>query len=202
MTERFNLIPKRFRPAVYSTVALAGLAAAACGGAGAKTENGDIPTQPAASATVEAPKVEPTKDPSKVVIYGQEFTLQELQAKYPRLPDMSLIGKSPLPADVKALLDVLIEKKLIPSPESSPLIYINLELGSPPGASPLLPTATYGARESFFGRLAVAYLDDRCNPFPAECRSYLEKWTEFAKRDFPQQFSPASFEIPKSYRDK
>ena len=59
------MIPKRFRPAVYSTVALAGLAAAACGGAKAETENGDN-SSPTATVKVEPTvKIEPTAIPTE-----------------------------------------------------------------------------------------------------------------------------------------
>ena len=66
MTERnINIIPKKLRPVVYSLVALGSLAAAACGGAGAKTENGDI-SSPTATAKVEPTvKIEPTAIPTE-----------------------------------------------------------------------------------------------------------------------------------------
>jgi hypothetical protein len=86
MTERFNPIPKRLRPVVYSTVALAGLAAAACGGtAEGKSTNGTGKSvqsvgieQPTATATAVPPTPEPTATPVPLVI--PDVTKSKLQA--------------------------------------------------------------------------------------------------------------------------
>lgn len=78
MTERFNPIPKRFRPFVYGGLTIVGLAAAACGGsAKANNENPtQIPTQPVAT---EAPKASPTPELSveEKILASTEVKLPE-----------------------------------------------------------------------------------------------------------------------------
>ena len=175
MTERnINIIPKKLRPAVYSLVALGGLAAAACGGAKAETENGDIPTQPAATATIEAPTATPD---TSITIYGLKIDKSQLPSDWDmRAP--AEIGTNPLPADAKEMLDRLIKENKVNILDNRVFFTLaRLEAGN--------PFDRFNGRRSIVSMIAGYCLSVPTGQERESCRKDAIEWKRLATRDYP-----------------